>query len=180
MHDLGKGFTKLSASERLSLTLAAAARRDTSEVRRLVRSCPRLTGSIADPAYTHKLQASRRVALVWALMWEHAYRDYLVVCLRTPMDYAPRCPDDDLICKAAALLASAYLGLHWFCEGAGLDAEHLVQAWCSWLEEPTQTFLSTDPFSCLNDDSELRVYADILLKVAGSVEQALKTEWADD
>ena len=62
---LGKLYDRLTPEERFRLVIEAEVRGDKGEFGRLVQSAPRYTCTMADPAYTRLLRASRDVT--WAV-----------------------------------------------------------------------------------------------------------------
>jgi hypothetical protein len=55
---LERGYERLSAGERFRLTVAAEARADSAELERLLRSCPRLSYRLCDPAFGDRCERS--------------------------------------------------------------------------------------------------------------------------
>jgi hypothetical protein len=60
---LERGYEHLDAPERFRLLLAAEARADTAEVERLLRSSPRRTFNVRDPAVTDRIERAHEVTI---------------------------------------------------------------------------------------------------------------------
>ena len=67
-------YDRLSADERFRLTLAALARDDENELRRLEDSCPRHTYSMADAAVGGRVHDSRDCALFFTIVFQRVLR----------------------------------------------------------------------------------------------------------
>jgi hypothetical protein len=66
---LDRGYEQLTAEERFRLTIMASARTDRTDVERLVRSCPRMTGKFCDPAVSdrHELATDLTILMIATL-----------------------------------------------------------------------------------------------------------------
>lgn len=65
-----KAYQSITPAQRAAATVAAMARMDGGEVRRLWQTAPRLTGWMADPWFTERMRAFERMALRVALSIE--------------------------------------------------------------------------------------------------------------
>ena len=178
---LGSKLDKLTADERFRIMLAAAARQDTPEVERLARTCPRRTYSMTDLAYTERVRASRRVGMLWALLWERAYRDFLLMHVGGQSSDAG-VASLEVMAMTTAHLLGVYLGLQGFCETERLDAAQLLEAWCTWLLEPIEDFLASEPFILLDDrlETDIARYRTAALAAAAETERLLTLDWQDE
>lgn len=81
-HRLERGYGTLTASERFRLLVGAEARTDPAEVERLLRSCPRLTVSLRDPAFSERLERAFRLttAVILALEAIEGKLNVLAAC----------------------------------------------------------------------------------------------------
>ena len=73
-----KAYQSINADQRAAATVAAMARADNPEVRRLWQTAPRFTGWMADPKFTERMRAFERMALRVALSIEQDAGDSLL------------------------------------------------------------------------------------------------------
>lgn len=131
-----KAYQSISADQRAAAAVAAMARTDNPEVRRLWQTAPRFTGWMADPRFTERMQAFERMALRVALSIERDAGEWLLYL--AAIGHGPT-PDAELSPESAERAASRGLAAMssakstWqayteACSRLGADADELLAA----------------------------------------------------
>ncbi len=135
---LNKYDAVLTPDERFRLALAALARDDDAEVRRLVTTCPRHTYTMADTAFWEQWRASDDVAKTFGVLWLWTLHRYTEAhLLRATHERAVRegmttlAANDvaDMLIRRGEELRGTYVGLLRFCKAVRLTLEELFAWW---------------------------------------------------
>lgn len=135
---LNKYDAILTPDERFRLALAALARDDDAEVRRLVATCPRHTYTMADTAFWEQWRASDDVAKTFASLWLwtlHRYTEAHLLratherAVREGMTTLAADAVTDMLIRRGEELRGTYVGLVRFCKAARLTPEALFAWW---------------------------------------------------
>ncbi len=134
----------LTADERFHLALAAMARDDETEIRRLHDTCPRFTYTMTDTDFTDRFRKSWTVAAHFTVAWLWSHKQYVeALWLLAFHDrgvakgYTMRTKNEDfdLLIQRGAELKGTYVGLLRFCTAARLDWRELLQWWPPIIDE---------------------------------------------
>jgi len=134
----------LTADERFRLALAAMARDDETEVRRLHGTCPRHTYTMADADFTDRFRRSHDVAVDFNVMWLWSHKRFsemhwlLAIHDRAVEKGLTTLTKDeafDLLASRMEELKGTYAGLLRFCAAARLDWQVLLQWWPPIIDE---------------------------------------------
>jgi hypothetical protein len=134
----------LIPDERFRLALAAMARDDEDEVRRLHETCPRAAYTMPDHDFTVRWEASKVVAITFGAFWlwmqlryteAHwlvSAREHLAARGMTEIEADEAI---DRLIRRGAELKGAHAGFVRFCAAARLDRDALLQWWPPLAEE---------------------------------------------
>lgn len=141
---LNKYDAVLTPDERFRLALAAMARNDEAEVRRLHVTCPRYSYTMADTAFSDRFAGSWEAAMRFGMAWLWSQKQYvealwLLSMHRRAAEEGLAGPTIDaiieMIYKRGGELKATYAGLVRFCEAARLDWRVLLQWWPPLVDE---------------------------------------------
>lgn len=141
---LNKYDSVLTPDERFRLALAAMARDDEAEVRRLQSTCPRRSYTMRDADFTDRFNGSRDVAVEFMVIWLWSHKQFceaqwlLTTHARAAQRHRITMTEDDvleLVLRRGAELKATYAGLLRFCAAARLDWRELLQWWPPILDE---------------------------------------------
>jgi hypothetical protein len=177
---LDRHYDQLGPQERFQLAIGAMARGDQRETQRLQKSCPRQSYRQMDAACVGRIDSSRVVAMAWGMLWEEAYRDWMVFCVADPawrVTVAADGPQMTVLPLIGRLL-SLFLGLAWFCDSVGCDPVELLRAWWPPLADRVAAFLEADFFRLLDGGSEdAGALSTRVLSEGADVEELLSEAW---
>ncbi|MGH6635107.1 MAG: hypothetical protein ACRED0_02880 [Gammaproteobacteria bacterium] len=145
-------YERLTAEERLSLTIEALARGDCAEADRLADTCPQYTYRLPDCEYamrTIDLMGLAALATAWA--WDSAYRALAAQTAMHRLDDLCRGSEAKLqrLLEARnaciAEVKGIYAGWEQFCEHIGVGAELVLRvSGCDVTEKPWATGAGTE------------------------------------
>ncbi len=123
-------YSEFTPEERLQLTLAAAERKDQTEVGRLMGSCPQVPRVVLDPRYFARLTCLHAAVSEDIILWMNV--SMFILACRVVVEGPPA---EDVALRAEAearwKIASAVwrgieVGIRRFCADAGLTCDQLL------------------------------------------------------
>lgn len=145
-----KAYQSINADQRAAAAVAAMARADNPEVRRLWQTTPRFTGWMADPKFTERMRAFERMALRVALSIEQDAGEwllYLAAIGHGPTPDAELSPESAERAAKRSLAAMSSAKSTWqayteACDRLGADADELLAAFGASLSQHARSAVS--------------------------------------
>ncbi len=154
----------LVPDERFRLALAAMARDDEDEVRRLHATCPRAAYTMPDHDFTARWEASQDVAITFGAFWlwmqlRYTEAHWLVIAREhlTARGMTEMKADEatDRLFRRGAELRGARAGFVRFCAAARLDRNTLLQWWPPLADEIESVRWLLDDDDLFDTDEEV-------------------------
>lgn len=152
-----KAYQSVNPDQRAAATVAAMARMDGGEVRRLWQTTPRFTGWMADPTFTERMRALERMAWRVALSLEQDAGEWLLYMAAIGHGPAPESelsPEDAERAATRGIAAMSSAKSTWqayteACQRLGADADELLAAFGASLS-PQARVTATNPDTEVN------------------------------
>lgn len=150
-------YSKLSADERFKMVIKTFVNGDEVQREKLIRSCPRITCSQSDHAYTERIEASRDIVTVFIIQLLEYDKVISIMKILKGLNYKLHGFN---VMKIVNEVQAFLLAFETFCEEhVGMASREMIQAWYGYDEryinvmEEIKYFIDIHQ---INPDSELK------------------------
>ncbi|PGT73604.1 hypothetical protein [Priestia megaterium] len=128
-----KMYPKLSADERFKMVIKTFVNGDKVQREKLVKSCPKVTYSESDHAYTERIEASRDIVTVFIIQLLEYDKIISIMKILKGFNYKEEGSKAEM--KIVNEVKAFLLAFETFCgEHVGIDSTDMIQAWYGYDE----------------------------------------------